>query len=59
MLLVWKDEPVMGILDSISHPIDEVEFPTVTLCPKTLSSDRFGALLKAFDYTNPHFDSDL
>ena len=51
--------PVIGVLDSISFPIEEVDFPTVTLCPKTLSSDRFGALIKAFDYMNPEFDTDL
>ena len=58
-MLDWTDVPVMGILDSISFPIEEVEFPTVTLCPKKIGSDRFGPLLKAFDYINPYFDSDL
>ena len=53
MYLVWIDEPVIDILDSTSFPIEEVEFPTVTLCPKSSNSDRLGAMIKVFDYVNP------
>ena len=43
------EEPVIEILDSTSYPIEEVAFPTVTLCPKSGNSDRWGAPIKVFD----------
>ena len=45
----WIEEPVIEILDSTSYPIEEVAFPTVTLCPKSGNSDRWGAPIKVFD----------
>ena len=51
----WIDEPVIDILDSASFPIEKVEFPTATLCPKSSNSDRLGPVIKTFDYL-PSFD---
>ena len=47
---MWIDEPVIDILDTTSFPIDEVEFPTVTICPKSSNPDRLGPMIKAFGY---------
>ena len=50
---VWVEEkPVIDILDTTSFPIEKVEFPTVTLCPASSNSDRWGATIKLFDYLN-------
>ena len=49
--IVWiNDEPVIDILESTFYPIEKVEFPTVTLCPKSSNSDRWRAVTKLFDY---------
>ena len=40
----------MTILDSTTFPIDEVEFPTVTLCPKSSNTNRWGPVIKVLDY---------
>ena len=30
----WQDEPVITTLDTVALPIEEVEFPAVTICPQ-------------------------
>ena len=30
----WKKNPVVTTLDTIALPIDEIEFPAVTICPQ-------------------------
>ena len=40
----------MDVLDSSTFPIEEVDFPTVTFCPKSSNSDRWGPVMKIFDY---------
>ena len=50
IITVWLEEPVMTILDSTTFPIDEVEFPTVTLCPKSSHTNRGGPVIKVLDY---------
>ena len=42
--------PVIDTLESTFYPIEKVEFPTVTLCPKSSNSDRWRAVTKLFDY---------
>ena len=49
---VWIEEPVIDVLDSSTFSIEKVDFPTVTLCPKSSNSDRWGPMLKVFDYLN-------
>ena len=47
----WIDEkPVIDILETSSYPIEKVEFPTVTICPASSNSDRWGAVFKVFDH---------
>ena len=30
----WQDDPVITTLDTVSLPIEEIEFPAVTICPQ-------------------------
>ena len=43
---------MIDILETTSFPIENVEFPTVTICPSSLNSDRWGPTIKLFDYLN-------
>ena len=52
ILPVWIEEPVIDILDSTTYPIEKVEFPTVTLCPQSLNTNRWGPVIKVLDYVN-------
>ena len=49
--IVWVEEtPVIDVLETTSFPIENVNFPTVTLCPVSSNSDRWGATIKFIDY---------
>ena len=48
--LAWTEEPTIMVVETASHPIEDVTFPTVTLCPQTISSDRLGPTIKILDY---------
>ena len=49
--IVWVEEtPVIDVLETTSFPIENVNFPTVTLCPASSNSDRWGATIKFIDY---------
>ena len=48
--LAWSENPTVSIVETISHPIETVEFPTITLCPENFSPDRFGPAIQVFDY---------
>ena len=47
---VWSDDPVIDTLETTTFPIKQVDFPTVTLCPKTPTPDRWGPVVKVFDH---------
>ena len=49
---VWIEEPGMTIIDSTRFPIEDVEFPTVTLCPQSSNTNRWGPVIKVLDYMN-------
>ena len=49
---MWINEPVIDILETTSYPIEKVDFPTVTICPASSNSDRWGPVIKLFDYLN-------
>jgi hypothetical protein len=34
----------------MTYPIEELTFPTVTLCPQDTNPDRWGATIKILDY---------
>ena len=49
-MTVWiKEKPVIDVLETTSFPIENVEFPTVTLCPTSSNYERWGATIKLFD----------
>ena len=39
LLTIWKYDPVVTTLDTIAMPIEEIEFPAVTVCPQGTVSD--------------------
>ena len=47
---VWYDSPTVTVLDTMTYPIEELTFPTVTVCPQNSNPDRWGATIKAFDH---------
>ena len=38
------------VVETASHPIEDVIFPTVTICPETPNSDRWGPTIKILDH---------
>ena len=53
----WSDNPVITTLETISAPIDEIQFPTVTVCDQK-PADNWGPIEKvlnplAFECYNP------
>ena len=49
-LLAWTDIPIIMVVETASHPIEDVSFPAVTICPQTANSDRWGAMIKVLDH---------
>ena len=49
-LVVWIDSPSVTVVETLAHPIDEVSFPAVTICPQDFNSDRWGTTIKIMDY---------
>ena len=47
---VWYESPTITILETMTYPIEELTFPSVTVCPKHSSPDRWGVAIKLFDY---------
>ena len=47
---VWYDSPTITVLETMTYPIEELTFPTVTLCPQDTNPDRWGATIKILDY---------
>ena len=47
---VWVEMPTINNLESMTSPIEELAFPTVTLCPKNPNPDRWGPAIKLFDH---------
>ena len=48
--IVWYESPTMTVLETMTYPIEELTFPTVTLCPRNSKPDRWGPTIKLFDY---------
>ena len=46
----WAKEPIITVVDTLSHSIDNVSFPAITICPRSFNSDRWGATIKTLDY---------
>ena len=37
-------------METMSYPIEKIEFPTVTLCPENSNPERFGPAIQVLDY---------
>ena len=48
--LAWSNSPTVTVLETLTYPIEELPFPTVTLCPRDSNPDRWGATIKLFDF---------
>ena len=46
----WKEDPTVTLIESVTSPIEELAFPTITLCPTNLNPDRWGPAIRLFDY---------
>ena len=53
----WEENPAITTIESVTSPIEDLMFPTVTLCPKNPNPDRWGATIKLFDYMRQGCDS--
>ena len=59
----WEDHPVVTTLDTISLPIEEIEFPAVTICPQgsrheiidSVLLKQFQKFIKRKTYGKPNF----
>ena len=49
-LSVWYKYPTIIILETMTYPIEELIFPTVTVCPKHATPDRWGVTIQLFDF---------
>ena len=46
---VWNTSPSITVIDTVTYPIEELTFPTVTLCPRG-TNNRWGPVIKVFDH---------
>ena len=46
----WRKFPTKIVVETLAHPIENVSFPTVTICPQNSNSDRWGSTIKVLDY---------
>ena len=45
----WYQQPTVSVLETMTHPIEELTFPTVTICPQNRNPDRWGPTIKLFN----------
>ena len=50
VLAGWIENPIKSVV--LTFPLDKIVFPTVTLCPRDSSPDRWGSVIKIFDQLN-------
>ena len=55
---VWYTKPTITVLETMTYPIEELKFPTITLCPSNANPDRWGPLIKIFDYLKRSCDKE-
>ena len=46
----WYENPIKSVV--LTFPIEDIVFPTVTLCPEDSRPDRWGSVIKIFDQLN-------
>ena len=45
----WTGNPTINDIESMTSPVEEIIFPSVTICPKSPNPDRWGPTIKMFD----------
>ena len=46
----WIENPTATSIESVTSPIEDLPFPTVTICPTYPNPDRWGPVIRIFDY---------
>ena len=46
----WYENPIKSVV--LTFPIEDIVFPTVTMCPEDSRPDRWGSVIKIFDQLN-------
>ena len=63
LYLEWQDEPVITILETVAQPIEEIDFPAVTICPQGSRQEIIDSVLfrqlREYIRTKEGDDSDL
>ena len=56
--LAWYNSPIVTVLETLTYPIEELSFPTVTVCHRDSNPDRWGPTIKVFDFLDRRCGSD-
>ena len=56
--LAWYNSPIVTVLETLTYPIEELPFPTVTICQRDSNPDRWGPTIKLFDFLDRRCGSD-
>ena len=46
----WYENPIKSVV--LTFPIEDIVFPTITMCPEDSRPDRWGSVIKLFDQLN-------
>ena len=46
----WYENPIKSVV--LTFPIEDIVFPTITMCPEDSRPDRWGSVIKIFDQLN-------
>jgi len=46
----WIDNPTVILVETTDHPIDQIPFPSVTICQKDNNPNRLNLIEKMFNF---------
>ena len=46
----WEKNLTTASIKSVTSPIEDLPFPTITICPTNANPDRWGPVIRIFDY---------
>ena len=53
-IAAWSEVPIITVVETLTHSIENVSFPTITICPQSFNSDRWGSTMKILDNFQRH-----
>ena len=53
-IVAWSEVPIITVVETLTHSIENVSFPTITICPQSFNSDRWGSTMKILDNFQRH-----